>query len=245
MTKLSHAVLPLVKRACDRTLLGGWESLVGLLSFGLVVLAFLLATVHNRDLATELPKPYGHSAANPDRFPRLIRLWIERDTSSTEECGSSGRGISDTSTRPIPACIAPAPWASFRRRTCSNASATPYPDDSATACSCSTTRPWSVVGQLAGPARDAHGSSDGGPCRPGVCTGGRLRGDLDLPGQTLVLLGDPFHDHGLGLRGLFLLFEDVRSKRDGPWPWLDVLRGLCVFCLTYTEWLVGGFLIVA
>ena len=64
------------RRLYARLLLGGWESLAGLALFGLLVFAFLFATVHHRDLSRDWPK-YG-VAYGFERYPNLIRFWIEQ-----------------------------------------------------------------------------------------------------------------------------------------------------------------------
>lgn len=67
-----------VRRIYERLLLGRWESFLGLLALGGVVLIFLFATVHRRDLSVDLAKPYTYTAAESTRYPKLIQFWIEQ-----------------------------------------------------------------------------------------------------------------------------------------------------------------------
>ena len=62
-----------------RLLTGRWESLAGLLLFGLAILAFLFATVHRRDLNAALTTKYVYTASeDSQRYLKLIQLWIEQ-----------------------------------------------------------------------------------------------------------------------------------------------------------------------
>ena len=245
--KLSRVVFPAVKSACDRTLLGGWESLLALLSFGLVVLSFLFATVHHRDLARELPEPYGHSAANPDRFPRLIRLWIEQgylrhggmwfiqpgdigyiDEAHPRVYRSGTMGFLQAAHVLERISYAVRGKFSYRLLVLHNQALV-----------------WLSSGLLG-------------------LLGMRLALRMEVPTLQAFVLGAAcaaiyqtfpanlwYFWEVLSTTAAavfvisFLLLEDVRGKRDGPEPWLDVLRGACVFGATYMEWLAGGFLIVA
>lgn len=62
----------------ERLLQGRWESLTALALFGLVVMGFLFATVHRRDLEAAISQQYGSAAGRLDRYPDLIRFWIEQ-----------------------------------------------------------------------------------------------------------------------------------------------------------------------
>jgi hypothetical protein len=245
--KPSRVTLPLVKRACDLTLRGGWASLVGFLLFGLVVLSFLFATVHHRDPAAEPPNVQGRSAANADRFPRLIRLWIEQgyfkhggmwflqpgdigyvDEAHPRVYSSGTMGFLQPAHLLERVSYALRGGFSYRLLLLHNQALV-----------------WLASGLLG-------------------LLGMRMALRMEIPGLRAFVLGlactavyQTFPPNlwyfweiysttaAVVFVIAFLLFEDVRARREGAAPWLDVLRGACVFCATFTEWLVGGFLIVA
>jgi hypothetical protein len=242
-----RVVFPVVESAYRRALLGGWESLVALLCLGLLVLSFLFATVHRRDLATELAKPYGTSGANPDRYPRLIRLWIEQgylrhggmwfiqpgdigyvDENHPRVYRSGTMGYLQAAHLLERISYAVRGKFSYRLLMLHNQALV-----------------WLSSGLLS-------------------LLGMRLALRMEVPALHAFALGaacgaiyqtfpvnlwyfwEIFSTTASAVFVIsFLLLEDVREDHVIPTPWIEVLRGVCVFGATYMEWLVGGFLIGA